>query len=59
MGEAPEWYELIVAAKYLRVAPWELLERPVVWKAWALAAASAEAASKRSKEESARRKAKH
>lgn len=38
MGEVPEWYELIEAARYLIVPPWELAEQSVVWVRWAIAA---------------------
>ncbi len=44
MGEAPSWYFTLKAAKYLGVAPWDLLERPVWWQEVALAAEAAEAA---------------
>jgi hypothetical protein len=26
-----EWLEIVTAAKWLRVAPWELIEQPAVW----------------------------
>lgn len=42
MGTLPEWYALVRAARYLGVAPWELLEQPVAWMEWALTAESAE-----------------
>ncbi len=42
MGECPDWYSLIRAARYLGVPPWELLKQPVVWTRWAEAAAHAE-----------------
>lgn len=42
MGYLPDWYPLIRAARYLRVPPWELRERPVYWHDWALIAESAE-----------------
>lgn len=42
MGSVPEWYRLITAARYLRVAPWELLDRPSAWVEMALASSSAE-----------------
>jgi len=42
MGEPPEWYLLLRAARYLGVSPWELAERPVTWRDWALIAESAE-----------------
>lgn len=38
----PDWYQVLRAAKYLGVAPWQLLEQPVIWMDWALAAESAE-----------------
>jgi len=34
---------LIKAAKYLGVAPWELLRQPDCWQHWALGAMDAEA----------------
>lgn len=42
MGEVPEWYPLIVAARYLEVPPWELWERPTAWRDMALASMKAE-----------------
>lgn len=36
-------YSLIRAAKYLGVAPWELAERSIAWRDWALEAEAAEA----------------
>lgn len=42
MGACPEWYPLLRAARYLGVAPWELLERPRVWVDWAGTAEAAE-----------------
>lgn len=42
MGDCPEWYVVIRAAKYLGVAPWELYAQPRVWMDWALDAISAE-----------------
>jgi hypothetical protein len=48
MGEVPEWFSLITAARYLGVPPWDLAVRPAWWMHVALAAQSAEnAASKR------------
>lgn len=38
----PDWYPLVRAARYLKVAPWELLDRPVAYLHWALAAEAAE-----------------
>ena len=58
MGDAPDWYELLVAAKFLGVPPWELLEQPIYWKRWALEAASAEGGARQNKEAASNRKAK-
>lgn len=33
---------MIRAARYLGVAPWELLERPVCWQEWAICFEKAE-----------------
>lgn len=38
----PEWYTHLMAARYLHVPPWELLEQPVCWREWALDAIAAE-----------------
>jgi hypothetical protein len=46
MGEAPDWYSHIRAARYLGVAPWELSEAPAFWRAAALEAESAEFAAR-------------
>ena len=56
MGEVPEWYAVIRAAKYLWVAPWELLDAPVYWKQWAVMAENAEAEASKQKEASQARK---
>ncbi len=42
MGEYPEWYRTIVAARWLGVPPWDLIERPAAWQEWAIAAADAQ-----------------
>jgi hypothetical protein len=39
----PDWYPLLTAARYLGVAPWELVDQPAEWLEWALSAQSAEA----------------
>ena len=44
LGACPEWYPVLRAARWLGVAPWELLDRPRVWLDWALTAESAEGA---------------
>lgn len=56
MGEVPDWYLLIRSAKYLGVAPWDLLDQPKVWRNWARWAENAENEAERQKTESARRK---
>lgn len=50
----PDWYPLLRAARYLRVAPWELLERPLAWQTWAILAESAEAEAEQARIEQAR-----
>jgi hypothetical protein len=42
VGEPPEWYAIVRAAKYLGVAPWALLDQPYFWFEVALAAEDAE-----------------
>ncbi len=42
-GHCPRWYDLIRSAKYLGVAPWDLLEQPVIWMEWAREGEKAEA----------------
>lgn len=42
MGEVPGWYPLIVAARYLKVAPWELRKQSVFWVHAALMARTSE-----------------
>ena len=41
-AHCPDWYGTMQAAKYLNVAPWELLEQSVYWKDKALVAMTAE-----------------
>lgn len=38
----PKWYAVIQAAKYLGVAPWELLEQSIYWEDKAFIAMTAE-----------------
>lgn len=38
----PDWYAVVRAARYLRVAPWDLLAQPSAWLHWALTAETAE-----------------
>lgn len=47
MGHEPDWYKVITAARFLRVAPWDLLRQPVVWQEWARGAMSAEGEARR------------
>ncbi len=42
MGFCPDWYLVIQAAKYLGVAPWEMLEQSVWWRDRAFIAMTAE-----------------
>ena len=58
MGECPEWYDVIRAAKYLGVAPWELLAQPIHWRQWATAAEQAENEARRQLEAAAKKKGK-
>lgn len=44
MGDAPEWWLILKAARYLGVAPWDLLDQPRVWFALALEAESTDIA---------------
>jgi hypothetical protein len=46
MGEQPDWYALLRAARYLRVPPWELAHKPIFWTEVALAAMEAEGRAK-------------
>lgn len=43
MNEPPDWYTHLQAARYLQVDPERLLEMPVYWKNWAIAAINEEA----------------
>lgn len=56
MGECPDWYSTVRAARYLNVAPWELLERPVYWTTWATMAEQAENEAERQQQERENRK---
>lgn len=56
MGEAPEWYMLMQQAKYLGVAPWDLMEQPVVWRTWVNQAVRAETEAKNQKKNRSTRK---
>ena len=41
MGESPDWYDLIEAARYLGVAPWDLEDAPTYWYKRAIGAMNA------------------
>lgn len=43
MGDVPDWYLHLRAARYLRVPPWELSDAPLFWRNAALTAEDAEA----------------
>jgi len=58
MGRVPEWYALLRASRYLHVAPWALLEWPVIWREWALAAETAESKAEEKARDKARKAAK-
>ncbi len=42
MGECPDWYPIIQAAKYLNCKPWELMEVSIYWQDKAIICISAE-----------------
>lgn len=42
MDEAPLEWRLIHAARYLGVAPWDLLRQPAYWTNWAFTCENAE-----------------
>lgn len=54
----PEWYVVVQAAKWLGVAPWDLLDQPVWWTHWGIAGKVAEARAEKTLTERARAKAK-
>lgn len=56
MGYAPGWYRLMQEAKYLGVAPWDLMEQPVIWRKWAQMASVAETEARKQKQASHTRK---
>ena len=56
MGDLPDWYTLLRAARYCGATPWELAEQPIIWTRWALAAESAEVLAERNRAERRRGK---
>ena len=55
MGEAPPWYALIQASRYLHVPPWDLARQPVWWMRIALTAQNAEARERKRRADQERR----
>lgn len=43
MEYCPDWFDLIQVARYMRVAPWELIDQHPMWVRWGRAAQEAEA----------------
>jgi hypothetical protein len=50
MGEYPFDYVVVKAAKYLGVAPWDLIKQPLFWRQRALMFMRAEASGRKQKE---------
>jgi hypothetical protein len=42
VGECSDWYLLLMEAKYLGVAPWDLQQQPIHWRLMAREALAAE-----------------
>lgn len=49
-----DWYVLIRAARYLKVAPWDLLDQPVYWRQKAIESESIDAEVEEARAERAR-----
>ncbi len=49
---------MVRAAKYLGVPPWELLDRPIAWREFALAAENAESKAQAKMQEKANKRRK-
>ena len=49
----PEWYRLVRAARYLRVAPWDLADQPTAWQNMALTRRTGRGGSRRRGEQAA------
>jgi hypothetical protein len=54
MGKCPDWYNTMQAAKYLNVAPWELIEQSIWWIDKAITAMNAETEAMKIKEQQRR-----
>lgn len=53
MGEVPEWYRVIKAAKYLGVSPWDLADQSIYWVSAAEAAQEVDALAEKIAQEQA------
>jgi hypothetical protein len=53
IGEVPHWYRIINAARYLKVAPWELAQQSAFWLHAAESAQAAEAAAQNRRQRTA------
>jgi hypothetical protein len=51
MGECPDWWVTIQAARYLGVAPWDLMNQSIYWTDKARTAITAEAGAAKIKQE--------
>lgn len=58
MGELPEWYITVKAARLAGVPPWELAAQPLIWQSWIHAADIAELAARTERDAINERKAK-
>lgn len=52
----PEYWNIVQAAKYLGVKPWELIEQPIYWFNVAMICMSAESELQQKQQEKANRK---
>lgn len=48
--EFPDWYVLMKAAQWVGVPPWELANRPRVWRQWAIMGMAAEGRAAKAKQ---------
>lgn len=58
MGSCPDWYTVVQAAKYLGVAPWDLMRQPIYWTEWAIHSNHAEATAQKNQQERQQRRGK-
>jgi hypothetical protein len=59
LGKCPDWYITITAAKYLGVAPWDLIKQPYHWTDWAIESQQAEAKAEQDRQKRNAPKIKH